>query len=95
MDMILFVNGKTKRDEPIKEVALFTREEGRPTTSHNSYKYKRGRMFSDVIGWFIIGILLFIFYIPPSLIVYRNTAFKLPLRVVFSATIVPLFFFLC
>ena len=51
-------------------------------------------MFSDVIGWFIIGILLFIFYIPPSLIVYRNTAFKLPLRVVFSATIVPLFFLL-
>ncbi len=42
----------------------------------------------------IIGGLLLLFFVPPSWIAYRNTKFRLPLRILFSLTVVPLFFVL-
>ncbi len=51
-------------------------------------------MLPDIIGFAIFGILLFIFYVPPTWIIFRNTKFIIPLRIIFSISIVPLFFVL-
>lgn len=51
-------------------------------------------MSPDIIGVIIVGILLFIFYVPPTWIIFRNTRFITPLRIIFSISIVPLFFVL-
>lgn len=51
-------------------------------------------MSPDIIGVTIVGILLFIFYVPPTWIIFRNTRFITPLRIIFSISIVPLFFIL-
>jgi hypothetical protein len=51
-------------------------------------------MPSNIAMFSIAGVLLFIFYVPPTWIAYRNTQFCMSLRVIFSITIVPLFFIL-
>jgi hypothetical protein len=41
---------------------------------------------------YVIGIgFLLIIYTPPTVIAYRNTKFRLPVRVLFSFSVVPLF----
>ncbi len=40
----------------------------------------------------VIGVgFLLIIYAPPTIIAYRNTKFRLPLRILFSFSVVPLF----
>lgn len=39
----------------------------------------------------IIGLLLFLFFVPTTWIAYRNAKFWMPLRILFSFTVVPLF----
>lgn len=45
----------------------------------------------EIIFAIIIGSLLLLFFVPPTWIAFRNTKFRMPLRVLFSFTIVPLF----
>lgn len=51
-------------------------------------------MSGAIIEFFIFGTLLFIFFVPTSWIVYRNLNFRIPLRLTYSLTVVPLFIFL-
>ena len=51
-------------------------------------------MPGEIVGFFVVGTLLFIFFVPTSWIAYRNLNFRIPLRLTFSLTVVPLFIFL-
>lgn len=51
-------------------------------------------MQGAIVGTFVIGVLLFIFFVPTSWIIYRNTNFRMPLKLTFSLSVVPLFIFL-
>ncbi len=51
-------------------------------------------MSGEIVGYFVGGTLLFIFFVPTTWIVYRNLNFRIPLRLTFSLTVVPLFIFL-
>jgi hypothetical protein len=45
----------------------------------------------EIIFAIIIGSLLLLFFVPPTWIAFRNTKFRMPIRVLFSFTVVPLF----
>jgi len=45
----------------------------------------------EIIFAIIIGSLLLLFFVPPTWIAFKNTKFRMSLRVLFSFTVVPLF----
>jgi hypothetical protein len=45
----------------------------------------------EIVFAIIIGSLLLLFFLPPTWIAFRNTKFRMLLRILFSFTVVPLF----